>query len=254
MPGWPSALRSGSPEASAPGLPPGPGPQSGFLTKGSRSAFLQPSIPQVPNYRLSMTIPDWLQAIQNYMKTLQYPSNQGLSRPSQGDGRGGRKPGGMSAPADQQTLSKVGEAGHAGVMPLRQSLEGVIIQDVNDQTLFPWRRTGAQQEGTESGVGHLESLCLPSPPLSPPPPPQSSFLPSLFLHCLSLCLLTPSLCSFFFLSHFLPSSERSSSRRGSPSSVFGFPVTQPNGLAPSCMNAWGSGVRALSPHLSLKQS
>ncbi|XP_078212728.1 tubulinyl-Tyr carboxypeptidase 2 isoform X4 [Callithrix jacchus] len=32
----------------------------------------QPSIPQVPNYRLSMTIPDWLQAIQNYMKTLQY--------------------------------------------------------------------------------------------------------------------------------------------------------------------------------------
>ncbi|XP_037067041.1 tubulinyl-Tyr carboxypeptidase 2 isoform X3 [Peromyscus leucopus] len=32
----------------------------------------EPSIPQVPNYRLSMTIPDWLQAIQNYMKTLQY--------------------------------------------------------------------------------------------------------------------------------------------------------------------------------------
>ncbi|EHB04029.1 Vasohibin-2 [Heterocephalus glaber] len=34
--------------------------------------FATSSIPQVPNYRLSMTIPDWLQAIQNYMKTLQY--------------------------------------------------------------------------------------------------------------------------------------------------------------------------------------
>ncbi|XP_044243763.1 tubulinyl-Tyr carboxypeptidase 2 isoform X4 [Ursus arctos] len=32
----------------------------------------KPSVPQVPNYRLSMTIPDWLQAIQTYMKTLQY--------------------------------------------------------------------------------------------------------------------------------------------------------------------------------------
>lgn len=31
-----------------------------------------------------MTIPDWLQAIQNYMKTLQYPSSQGLSPASQG--------------------------------------------------------------------------------------------------------------------------------------------------------------------------
>lgn len=79
--------------------PPGPDPQSGSLTKRSCSASLQPSIPQVPNYRLSMTIPDWLQAIQNYMKTLQYPSDQGLSRPSQGDGRGGHKPGGMSAPS-----------------------------------------------------------------------------------------------------------------------------------------------------------
>ncbi|XP_044905214.1 tubulinyl-Tyr carboxypeptidase 2 isoform X4 [Acinonyx jubatus] len=35
----------------------------------------KPSVPQVPNYRLSMTIPDWLQAIQNYMKTLQYLTN-----------------------------------------------------------------------------------------------------------------------------------------------------------------------------------
>ncbi|XP_024652264.1 tubulinyl-Tyr carboxypeptidase 2 isoform X4 [Macaca nemestrina] len=41
-----------------------------------------PSIPQVPNYRLSMTIPDWLQAIQNYMKTLQRakPTKQLLTR------------------------------------------------------------------------------------------------------------------------------------------------------------------------------
>ncbi|XP_004844589.1 vasohibin-2 isoform X2 [Heterocephalus glaber] len=37
--------------------------------------FATSSIPQVPNYRLSMTIPDWLQAIQNYMKTLQYLIN-----------------------------------------------------------------------------------------------------------------------------------------------------------------------------------
>ncbi|XP_022363904.1 vasohibin-2 isoform X2 [Enhydra lutris kenyoni] len=35
----------------------------------------EPSVPQVPNYRLSMTIPDWLQAIQTYMKTLQYLTN-----------------------------------------------------------------------------------------------------------------------------------------------------------------------------------
>ena len=27
-----------------------------------------------------MTIPDWLQAIQNYMKTLQYPSDRGQRR------------------------------------------------------------------------------------------------------------------------------------------------------------------------------
>lgn len=34
-----------------------------------------------------MTIPDWLQAIQNYMKTLQYPSSQGLHSPAR-DGHG----------------------------------------------------------------------------------------------------------------------------------------------------------------------
>ncbi|KAF5916724.1 hypothetical protein HPG69_005519 [Diceros bicornis minor] len=63
-------------------------PKGGEMVGAIRNAaFLaKPSIPQVPNYRLSMTIPDWLQAIQNYMKTLQYPSNQELSRPSQGMG------------------------------------------------------------------------------------------------------------------------------------------------------------------------
>ncbi|KAK1329322.1 hypothetical protein QTO34_011504 [Cnephaeus nilssonii] len=49
-------------------------PKGGEMVGAIRNAaFLaKPSIPQVPNYRLSMTIPDWLQAIQNYMKTLQY--------------------------------------------------------------------------------------------------------------------------------------------------------------------------------------
>ncbi|XP_015283096.1 PREDICTED: vasohibin-2 isoform X1 [Gekko japonicus] len=32
----------------------------------------KPSVPAVPNYKASMTIPEWLQAIQNYMKMLQY--------------------------------------------------------------------------------------------------------------------------------------------------------------------------------------
>ncbi|EOB04941.1 Vasohibin-2, partial [Anas platyrhynchos] len=32
----------------------------------------QPSVPPVPNYKLSMSIPEWLQAIQTYMKMLQY--------------------------------------------------------------------------------------------------------------------------------------------------------------------------------------
>ncbi|XP_035301368.1 tubulinyl-Tyr carboxypeptidase 2 isoform X3 [Cricetulus griseus] len=52
-------------------------PKGGEMVGAIRNAaFLaKPSIPQVPNYRLSMTIPDWLQAIQNYMKTLQYLTN-----------------------------------------------------------------------------------------------------------------------------------------------------------------------------------
>ncbi|XP_077668080.1 tubulinyl-Tyr carboxypeptidase 2 isoform X2 [Eretmochelys imbricata] len=40
------------------------------------AAYLaKPSVPPVPNYRLSMSIPEWLQAIQNYMKMLQYLTN-----------------------------------------------------------------------------------------------------------------------------------------------------------------------------------
>uniref|UniRef100_A0A8D2D4L8 Vasohibin 2 n=1 Tax=Sciurus vulgaris TaxID=55149 RepID=A0A8D2D4L8_SCIVU len=52
-------------------------PKGGEMVGAIRNAaFLaKPSIPQVPNYRLSMTIPDWLQAIQNYMKTLHYLTN-----------------------------------------------------------------------------------------------------------------------------------------------------------------------------------
>ncbi|XP_073659332.1 tubulinyl-Tyr carboxypeptidase 2 isoform X2 [Tursiops truncatus] len=49
-------------------------PKGGEMVGAIRNAtFLaKPSVPQVPNYRLSMTIPEWLQAVQNYMKTLQY--------------------------------------------------------------------------------------------------------------------------------------------------------------------------------------
>ncbi|XP_057582929.1 tubulinyl-Tyr carboxypeptidase 2 isoform X3 [Hippopotamus amphibius kiboko] len=52
-------------------------PKGGEMVGAIRNAtFLaKPSVPQVPNYRLSMTIPDWLQAVQNYMKTLQYLTN-----------------------------------------------------------------------------------------------------------------------------------------------------------------------------------
>lgn len=108
---------------------PGPGPQSISLIKRSLSTSLQPSVPQVPNYRLSMTIPDWLQAVQNYMKTLQYPSNQGLNRPSQGTGVVIASLVACLSPAGQQMLSKVGEGGHGGMF-LHESLERVIIEDV----------------------------------------------------------------------------------------------------------------------------
>ncbi|XP_075719435.1 tubulinyl-Tyr carboxypeptidase 2 isoform X4 [Rhinoderma darwinii] len=35
----------------------------------------KPSVPSVPNYKASMSIPEWLQAVQRYMKTLQYLTN-----------------------------------------------------------------------------------------------------------------------------------------------------------------------------------
>lgn len=76
-----------------------------------------------------MTIPDWLQAIQNYMKTLQYPSHEGLSRHSQGMGVVIASLVACLSPAGQQMLSKVGEAGHGG-RPLCESLGGVITEGV----------------------------------------------------------------------------------------------------------------------------
>ncbi|XP_004694954.1 PREDICTED: vasohibin-2 [Condylura cristata] len=57
-------------------------PKGGEMVGAIRNAaFLaKPSMPQVPNYRLSTPIPDWLQAVQNYMRTLQYPSQQAQRR------------------------------------------------------------------------------------------------------------------------------------------------------------------------------
>lgn len=46
---------------------------SGNCLTSSSSLCAQPSVPPVPNYKLSMSIPEWLQAIQTYMKMLQYP-------------------------------------------------------------------------------------------------------------------------------------------------------------------------------------
>lgn len=62
-----------------------------------------------------MTIPEWLQAVQNYMKTLQYPSDQGLSRPSLGTGVMIASLVAALSPPGQQMLSEVGEAGHGGM-------------------------------------------------------------------------------------------------------------------------------------------
>lgn len=47
--------------------------RSGSWLTSSSSFCAQPSVPPVPNYKLSMSIPEWLQAIQTYMKMLQYP-------------------------------------------------------------------------------------------------------------------------------------------------------------------------------------
>ncbi|KAK2535621.1 Vash2 [Columba guinea] len=48
-------------------------PDGGAVAAAIRSAvrLARPSVPPVPNYKLSMSIPEWLQAIQTYMKMLQ---------------------------------------------------------------------------------------------------------------------------------------------------------------------------------------
>ncbi|XP_062429557.1 tubulinyl-Tyr carboxypeptidase 2 isoform X2 [Rhea pennata] len=52
-------------------------PDGSAVAAAIRSAarLARPSVPPVPNYRLSMSIPEWLQAIQTYMKMLQYLTN-----------------------------------------------------------------------------------------------------------------------------------------------------------------------------------
>uniref|UniRef100_A0A8C7EFU3 Vasohibin 2 n=1 Tax=Nothoprocta perdicaria TaxID=30464 RepID=A0A8C7EFU3_NOTPE len=51
-------------------------PDGSAVAAAIRSAarLARPSVPPVPNYKLCMSIPEWLQAIQTYMKMLQYPS------------------------------------------------------------------------------------------------------------------------------------------------------------------------------------
>uniref|UniRef100_A0A8C5TD32 Vasohibin 2 n=1 Tax=Malurus cyaneus samueli TaxID=2593467 RepID=A0A8C5TD32_9PASS len=41
----------------------------------SASRLARPSVPPVPNYKITMSIPEWLQAIQTYMKMLHYLTN-----------------------------------------------------------------------------------------------------------------------------------------------------------------------------------
>uniref|UniRef100_A0A3B1IXI4 Vasohibin 2 n=1 Tax=Astyanax mexicanus TaxID=7994 RepID=A0A3B1IXI4_ASTMX len=40
------------------------------------AAHLPKPVPLVPNFKPSMSVPDWLHAVQNYMKNLQYPSHE----------------------------------------------------------------------------------------------------------------------------------------------------------------------------------
>ncbi|XP_030628697.1 tubulinyl-Tyr carboxypeptidase 2 isoform X2 [Chanos chanos] len=47
-----------------------------MVDKIRNAAYLpKPPVPCVPNYKPSMSVPDWLHAVQNYMKTLQYLTN-----------------------------------------------------------------------------------------------------------------------------------------------------------------------------------
>uniref|UniRef100_A0A8C6ZQL8 Vasohibin 2 n=1 Tax=Nothoprocta perdicaria TaxID=30464 RepID=A0A8C6ZQL8_NOTPE len=52
-------------------------PDGSAVAAAIRSAarLARPSVPPVPNYKLCMSIPEWLQAIQTYMKMLQYLTN-----------------------------------------------------------------------------------------------------------------------------------------------------------------------------------
>ncbi|XP_075564176.1 tubulinyl-Tyr carboxypeptidase 2 isoform X3 [Pelecanus crispus] len=52
-------------------------PDGSAVAAAIRSAarLSPPPMPPVPNYKLSMSIPEWLQAIQTYMKMLQYLTN-----------------------------------------------------------------------------------------------------------------------------------------------------------------------------------
>lgn len=142
-----------------------------------------------------MTIPEWLQAIQNYMKTLQYPSDQGLSRPSLGTGMMIASLVAALSPPGQQMLSEVGEAGHGG-MPRCESLEEVTLEDVTAMirpSPFISRVWAGAAKGSGATVGSTRPtsfhllfllLLLLGYPWLPP---------SLFLYQLSFSLFLPSL-------------------------------------------------------------
>lgn len=200
-------------------LPSDLGPWGTSLIMSSLSTSLQPSVPQVPNYRLSMTIPDWLQAIQNYMKTLQYPSNQGLGGRSQGTGVVISSLLAGLAPAAPQMLSKVGEAGPRGMPQCESRRHDARGCTCCDQSLPPSGRCGPGQQGAVRQQWPPGALFLPpsslSPSgssLSPSPLPLLSFSPSL----LGLFLLFSSPFSPFCL-HF----DHSQSVRGPPRAAFG---------------------------------
>lgn len=94
-----------------------------------------------------------------------------------------------------------------------------------------------------------QPLRLPSSLLSPLPPPLSSF-PSLFLSGFFSPLSLLVSCFFSFLSLFA-SILTTHSLLTLPLAPQG---AQTSGPALFCMNEWGSGVGALSPHLSLRRA